>query len=248
VIYEYDRSAETPVQTFTPLNTRGLTVTKSFPRLPHVLRPIFQDEDDDFNLNEASLVYMDNYSASNATRIEEMNYPGFTNATKVAARALFDLRQMYLRPTRYSFEIGLEGLVCRRGDLVVLIHDVISRYHGFSRIVSIERSGGNITGLTLEAKVNLAIAAGEVDEAMGAVIQFSDRTTGTHQVNETSLTDTVTFTTPFADPGDSLEEGMVVGFGVLGSEAKRMLVLWYEYVDELTRRITLIDEAQGLHA
>lgn len=248
VIYEYDRSAETPVQLFTPLDTRGLTVSKSFPRLPHALRPIFFDEDDDFNVNEASLVYMDGYDANNATRIEEMTYPGFTDSAKVAARALFDLRTMYLRPTRYAFEIGLAGLACRRGDLVMLTHDVISRYAGYARIASIQKSGGNVTGLTLEAKVNLGVAVGEVEETMAAGIQFTDRTTGTFPVNEKTETDTITFVTPFADPGDILAEGMTVGFGPVGSETKRMLVLWYEYVDELTRRITLIDEAPGLHA
>lgn len=248
VIYEYDRSAETPVQLFTPLDTRGLTVSKSFPRLPHALRPIFFDEDDDFNVNEASLVYMDGYDAGNATRIEEMTYPGFTDAAKVAARALFDLRTMYQRPTRYAFEIGLAGLACRRGDLVMLIHDVISRYAAYARIASIQRSGGNITGLKLEAKVNLGVAVGEIEETMAAGIQFTDRTTGTFPVNEKTETDTITFVTPFADPGDILAEGMSVGFGPVGSETKRMLVLWYEYVDELTRRITLIDEAPGLHA
>jgi len=248
VIWEFDRSAETPVQLFTPLDTRGLTVTKSFPRLPHALRPIFFDASDDFNVNEASLVYMDGYDASNATRIEEMNYPGFTDAAKVAARALFDLRQMYLRPTKYSFEIGLAGLACRRGDLVMLAHDVISRYAAFGRIASIQRSGGNITGLTLEAKVDLSVAVGEIEETMAAGIQFNDRTTGTHAVNEKTVTDTITFVSPFADPGDILTEGMTVGFGPVGSETRRMLVLWYEYADELTRRITLIDEAPGLHA
>lgn len=248
VIWEFDRSAETPVQLFTPLDTRGLTVTKSFPRLPHALRPIFFDASDDFNVNEASLVYMDGYDANNATRIEEMNYPGFTDAAKVAARALFDLRQMYLRPTKYSFEIGLAGLACRRGDLVMLTHDVISRYAAFGRIASIQRSGGNITGLTLEAKVDLSVAVGEIEETMAAGVQFNDRTTGTHSVNEKTVTDTITFVSPFADPGDILTEGMTVGFGPVGSETRRMLVLWYEYADELTRRITLIDEAPGLHA
>lgn len=248
VIWEYDRSGETPVQLFTPLDTRGLTVTKSFPRLPHALRPVFYDEADDFNVNEGSLIYMDGQSADTATRIEEMTYPGFTDAAKVAARALFDIRQMYLRPTRYMFEIGLAGLACRRGDLVMLAHDVISRYAGYGRIASIQKSGGNITGLTLEATVDLGVAVGEVEETMAAGIQFTDRTTGTYAVNEKTETDTVTFVTPFADPGDILVEGMTVGFGPVGSETKRMLVLWYEYVDELTRRITLIDEAPGLHA
>lgn len=256
VIYEHDRSAETPVQLFTPANTRGLTVNRTFPKLPHAFRPIFFDEDDDFNINEASLVYMDGFSADNATRIEELNLPGWTDATKVAERALFDLRQLYLRPVRYSFEIGLEGLVCQRGDLVRLRHDVISRYHDFSRIVSVQRSGGNITGLTLESEVDLTVATGEVTEDMAAGIQYADRTTTTQQVNEKTLTDVVTFTTPFPDPDDGktdeadfiLVPGMIVGFGVVNTEEENMVVLWYEYVDELTRRITLVDEARGLHA
>lgn len=256
VIWEYDRSAETPVQLFTPLDTRGLTVSLSLAKLPHAFRPIFQDEDDDYNVNEGSLVYIDGQSADTATRIEELNLPGWTNAAKVAERALFDLRQLYLRKRRFAFEIGLAGLEARRGDLVILRHDVVSRYHDFSRIKSIQKSGGNITGLTFESEVDLSIAVGEVEENMAAVIQFTDRSTGTHQVNEKVLTDVVTFTTPFADPDDGVTDedeflmrvGMSVGFGVVNTEEENMVVLWYEYVDELTRRLTLVDEARGLHA
>lgn len=256
IVWEYDRSGETPVQMFTPANTQGLTVNRTFPRLPHAFKPIFQNQDDDYNIDEASLVYADGYSADNATRIEEIDLPGWTDPTKVAERALFDLRQLYLRKSRYSFVIGVEGLVCEKGDLVRLRHDVISRYHDFSRIKTIERSGGNITGLTLESKVDLSIAVGEIEERMAAGIQYSDRSTTTQIVDQKTVTDHVTFTTPFPDPDAGKTEdddfilvpGMIVGFGVVNEEEENMVVLWYEYVDELNRRITLVDEARGLHA
>lgn len=252
VIYEYDRSAEDPVQVFAPVNTRGLAASIDYAKLPQAIRAEWRDEDDDWNQAE-TIVYMDGFDASNTERIEAFPYPGFTDGTLLADRALFDLRQLYLRPAKYSFEIGLEGLVAERGDLVGLSHDVVSRYHDFARIREVLTAGGNVTGLRLEGRVNLGVAAGEVDTAMSAVIQLRDRTVRIEPVNETAETDTVTFVTPFANPvdgdgADILLPENVAGFGLVGAETKRMVVFAIEYADLFTRRITLIDEAPGLHA
>lgn len=254
VIFEHDRSASTPVQVFTPVNTRGLTVAKDFAKLPHGFRVQFFDEDNDWQLiSPEPIVYADGFDVSTATRIETLELPGFTNSTKAQARAQFDIRQLYLRNTKYSFEIGIEGLVAERGDLVGLNHDVISRYHSFARIKAVTTSGGNVTGLTLEALVDLGVAAGEVDTAMSAVLQLRDRTVLIKAVNETAETDTVTFVTPFALPVDgggnpTLVADCAVGFGVTNTETKRCLIHTIEFVDLYTRRITLVDEAPELHA
>lgn len=254
VIFDHDRSAEVPVQIFTPLNTRNMTVARDFAELPQAFRVQFSDEANDWNLvSPEPLVYMDGYNAGNTERIETLELPGFTNSAKAQARALFDIRQLYLRNAKYGFEIGIDGLVAERGDLVGLNHDVISRYHDFARIAVVTTSGGNVTGLGFEAQVDLGVAAGEVDSAMSAVIQLTDRTLRIKAVNEAAKTDTVSFVTPFAMPVDGdgvplIVVGGVVGFGVVNTETKRCLVHTIEYVDLLHRRISLVDEAPALHA
>lgn len=247
VIFEHDRSLEAPVQVFTPLNTRGLTVSRDFAKLPHGFRVQFLDETSDWEIvSPEPIVYMDGFDQSNAERIETLELPGFTNQAKAEARALFDIRQIYLRNAKYILEIGIEGLIAERGDLIGLNHDVISRYHDFARVKQINVSGGNVTGLVMEATIDLGVAAGEVDTAMAAVLQLNDRSVRIKPVNEQAATDTISFVTPFALPAE-LVEGCVVGFGVVNTETKRCLVHTIEYIDLLTRRIVLVDEAPGLH-
>jgi len=261
VIYERDRSGDGIVQLFTPRNSRSAGISIDYPRPAHAIRAEYYDETDDYQVTD-DVIYADGYSAENATEISAMQYDGFTAAAKVAARATLDLRQLRYRQSKDVREVAFESLVSQRGDLVGVNDDVIEVWHGSTIVSRVITSGGDITGLVLEAVIDLSLAQNEATAiadvtavadvtatpaAMGIAIRGDTGAIVTKAIVETAATNTVTFSAPFADPGD-IVPGCLVALGVLGQEFARKIIFSIEPGDDLTARITLVDEAPEIHA
>lgn len=261
VIYERDRSADGIVQLFTPRNSRSLGISIDYPRPAHAIRAEYFEATDDYQVAD-EVVYADGYSAETATIIDAMTYDGLTATAKVQARATLDLRQLRYRQAKDVREVAFESLVSQRGDLVGVNDDVIQSWHGSTIVKQVLTSAGDITGLVLEAVIDLSLAQNETTAiadvttvtdvtatpaAMGIAIRGDTGSIVTKAIVETAATATVTFVTPFADPGD-IVPGCLVALGVLGQEFSRKIIFSIEPGDDYTARITLVDEAPEIHA
>lgn len=240
VIVEKGRTADPIVQLFTPRNTRGLTIEKTYGETPDAIYAEYYDESDDYKIKNDVVVYATGVTAATAQRFEGITYDGITSAANVLDRATLDMRQMELRQNRYSFEISVENLLCRRGDLVGLTHDVISVASGYARIAAVTRAGGFITGIALDAPVE--VTAG----SPGAAIMDASRAVTTAAINETGMVSSITFVTPIADSAD-IDVGSLVAIGDIASVYRRCIVFSVERMQDLMARLVLIDEAPGLH-
>lgn len=269
VIIDRDRSAEAPVQVFTPLNMVNFRWTKAFARRPHALRARFKNFEDDFRDDEV-IVPAPGYTLESATRFEEIDYRGLIYREDVEVRAAFDLAQADARTTFYSGEADLEALVCQRGSLVGVQYDTIAQFAGFSRIKSVIRDDGDqtlITGAILEGKIptptggwfaetDTFFASADrffAEPRAGVAIRCRD---GSIEVAEVEVsedeTDEITFSEPIEDP-DPVDEprmkrGTMLASGPLGEEYRRMLVLDINRKKDLTASLTFVDEAPELFA
>jgi hypothetical protein len=52
VVVEHDRSAESIVQNFTPLNSKGFQSQKSFDDIPHAILAEFVNQDKDYTIDQ----------------------------------------------------------------------------------------------------------------------------------------------------------------------------------------------------
>lgn len=248
VVYEHDREDDVPTQLFTQRNTRGLAIRRAFPRLPDGLRVRFNDRDD-LNKPEELFVYRPGFDSNNASNIEAITYDGITSSQKAIDRAVLDLRQMEHRAALYEMGVDIEHLYCVKGSLVALSHDTVRRHYDSARIVSVQTSGGNVTGVTVDVPLRLSLIDDyEGTYPGGMVIQLKDGSTTTHEINETDDTNVITFSTPFAIPDDDvLEEECLVAVGPFSSVIKRMLVKDISPIEELMASIVLVDEAPILN-
>ena len=71
-----------------------------------------------------------------AQKFEQLSLPGVTNANQVRHFARWHLAQLKLRPEIYTINADFEYLVCTRGDLVKVTHDVPLWGSGSARIKS----------------------------------------------------------------------------------------------------------------
>jgi hypothetical protein len=262
VVIEKNRSDDDIMQMLTPLNSRDIGTSKEYPNLPHAIRAEYFDEDEQYALRDDVIVYASGFDATNARLIESVRYDGITDAVKVAARSQLDLDQLYFRSVRYIRDVHFEGLLTPRGSLIGLTDEVIERPQRYSLVKTVlTDTGGLMTGLILEATIDLAQAATDiagVDDLfalpdlfsgvaiqLGASIRLDSGAASTHEINEDTLTDTITFVTPFADPG--IHAGQIVALGQLGKEYKRCIVMAVEPQEDNVFRLYLADEAPEIH-
>lgn len=270
VVRDYDRSAENPVQIFSPRNSRELNWKKAFPNLPSGFRVNFKDATDE-DADTQITVYRPG-SEGNATRLEQVSYQGITREAKAIERALFDLAQGRLRSVIYSMVTPIESIVCRRGSLVGVNHDILLSQHGSARIYSIGLNGGNVETLTLDSDVQVyneidmlsvtdVLAVDDMHEVglqTAVAIRQTDGTFTVHPVsNSTGETDELTLTTPVANdttdggPFDDvtiplIDEGCLIVVGNLGKEYKRLIVTEIAPQNEHIAALTMVDEAPEL--
>lgn len=263
VFRDKDRSADTPVQIFTPRNMNGFSFTKAFARRPTGIRASFVNADLDYAQDEV-IVY-DDPDNPDGSQLEQITYDGLVDSADVEARAEFDLIQSDKRLTFYSGTADWEALVCTRGDLVGVQYDVIADKAGFARIVEVLTSGSNVTGLRLEGTVpvptadawsDTASAWSDYDDAWSlARTGVAIRLKGGNGILTKEITgasdevSTVSFATPFTDPGTSqLDVDCLCAVGPLGSEYRRLIVSGIQPEDDLSAKITFVDEAPELWA
>lgn len=248
VVIERDRTADGPIQLFSQRNSRGLAIRRAFPRIPHGFRVRFNDAENDYKTAE-TFIYRQGFDAGTATEIEAITYVGITDAVAARVRGQLDFDQLQTRGALYNLEADIENLYCTKGSLVALSHDTVSRHHDAARVVSVQTSGGNVTGLTLDVPLRLSLIT-ELGGSFpaGVVIQLKDGTTIAAQINQTGDAAVITFTTPFAIPAASaLEAECLVACGPFSSEFKRMLVLGIQAQSDYTAALTLIDEAPEIN-
>lgn len=256
-VIENDRTGETPEQVFTPRNTNSISVRRAFPSTPHAFRITWLDEDNNFEPAE-TYVYRDGYSALNAELIESIEYLGITNSARVLERAELDFGQLKYRNALYSFNTDIEHLYATKGSLVALSTDIIQFHHSSARVVSVQTSGPNITGLTLDEKLRVSSMndlgtipdLGVVPDlgsvgSPGVLIQLKSGSTLVKEIVNSGDSEVITFTTPFA--ASDIEEGCLVACGPLASETKRMIVLGVAPAADLQAKVTLVDEAPELN-
>jgi hypothetical protein len=130
-----DRPRSGVVQHFTPHNSWGFESTKILPRIPDAFRITIADETKGYQANEYR-VYNTGKTETNSELFEELSLPGVTNFEQASYIAQWHMAQLKLRPEMYSLNVDFEYLVCNRGDLVRVTHDVPLWGSGSGRIKS----------------------------------------------------------------------------------------------------------------
>lgn len=264
VVEDKDTSSDPVRFLITPLNSKDEGTTQELPDLPDAIRAEFSDASQSYAVDH-TIVYRDGMDASTARIFETVNYPGFTDAAKVEARAAFDLKQSHLRQVRYTRRMGLEGMNLRRGTLVGLGDDVIDGDRAAGWIKSIELSGGNVVSITLDNIMPFS-AATDIELAdditaitdvvntslpMGVAIRIPGGEALLKQVDEITDSNVCTFTTPFTYAGSGLDVdldavGLMVVAGHWGNVVRRCKVMSVVPQGYEDRIVILADEAPGL--
>jgi len=133
-----DRSDKEVVQHITPRNSWGFSSSKKLYDPPHGFRVKFKNELNDYEDDERIVLdddyQLDGYDAfdnfvgtatvTGATIFESVEFPGITHPELVFKFARYFMAAARLRPEVYTLNMDFEHLVCKRGDKVLVAHDV----------------------------------------------------------------------------------------------------------------------------
>lgn len=236
-----DKPQAVPAQHFTPRNSFGFQAEKAFPDLPHGFRVKFINREKDWQADER-IVYDDGYSAENATKFEGLDLVGVTDPAQAWKDGRYHIATARLRPEVFSFNTDIEYIVCTRGDLIRLTHDVLLVGLGAARIKNIADDGENVTAVTVDDAFFI-----EAEKTYAIRIRKADGISLVKQVFAApGLTKTLSFTPPF-DLVETPGLGDLVLFGEYGQESIECIVKSIEPQSDLTARITCVDAAPAVH-
>lgn len=272
VMRDYDRSAEDPAQVFNMHNSWSLKMSRSFERLPDMLRCAFTDTE---GRQREIEVWRDGREGVAKPLIETMTYVGLVRAADVRERARHDLRQLEERAATYSFNAFAETIRCRRGDLIAVNHPVLNKTHDSARVraITIEtvEEEDLMTSVSLDSLVRIyneddmhEVADMHAVTDMHTVglksslrIRRSDGNFSVHPVsNATGQTGTLTLTTPAALPEyeeggqtvRAVRRGNLVWVGSTGREERRLIATDITWQKNWQARISALAEAPVLFA
>lgn len=266
VYLDKDRSGETPVQVYSPRNSRNFQAERTFDNFPHGFTVAFDDEDDDYQTREIA-VYHDDYSAATATDVVARKYPGITNEENITAKALQELRAMRLRNTVYSFETDPQWMLSPRGSLIGASSDVIDQIYGRARIVRVDRQTVDgvekIVAVELDDELITQASTGDdiltvpdilevpdilsLGGATGLAIQTRAGAIVTGQTTQGGRPKYITFTVPL-DNSTDIVPGCMIYSGEIGQIYRDLVVINVTPGARMTARIIAVDAASGIFA
>lgn len=178
-----DEEKSIPRQLITPANSWGFSGTRTFSDIPHALRVSYIDGDAiagsgraDWQKNEI-IVYNNGYSESNATLFEEIGTFGITNYSSAWSYGRYMLAQGIHRSEIFTVTMDVENLVCSRGDLVLVAHDVPEIGGVPCRIKAITSNQIQVTELLSVAPTGYSIRLVNGTVRTGLVVQMIDEDT-----------------------------------------------------------------------
>jgi predicted phage tail protein len=152
-----DLAQTVPVQMFTPANSWGFNYSRQFGDLPHALRVKFTNPEASYQ-QDIRLVYWDGYSEDGgsgtvkATLFEELDLSMVIDPDAAWMLGRYHLAVIWNRMTQYKLNADIEHMVCERGDLVHVAHDITSWGIAWGRVKAISGSTVTLDGpVTLES-------------------------------------------------------------------------------------------------
>lgn len=249
-----DQPRAQTVQHFTPHNSWGFEATKNLPILPHAFRITVADESLAYQPNEL-IIYNYGYAAKAGTYngqvkkaaelFEQLTLPGVTNADQAARLARWHFAQIKLRPETYSLNVDFEQLVCTRGDLVKVTHDVPRWGTGSGRIKTV--SGTTITlteSVYLEAgkTYNILIRRNSINSAAGSESITKTLTA----ITQTGYVDTITITSAIIT-ADNVESDNLFMIGEVNKVSQQCIVTAVEPSGNYSAKLTLADYSPEIY-
>lgn len=242
----FDDGSTLPTMVFTPLDSRGFSVSRMFSRLPHALKVRFRNPMAYWEIDEV-LVLDDGYSYRGVdargvastdpepTEFETLELRMACDAFTAWRAGRFHLAQAKFRPNRYRWETDIANMGCVRGDCVHVAHDVTEWGTGWGRVVSLTVGALNGDAATLVLDERIV-----TDPAKSYSVRLRrDDMSSVVVAAVPHAPETATFY--LASLPSGVQPGDVAVLGETGSETVKLLVTGIQPAADLAATITAVE-------
>lgn len=233
-----DEAKTQVIQHFSTHNSWGFEAVKPLVKIPDAFKVIYTNESANYVQDEL-YVYNTGKDVTNATVFEQLQLPGVTNAQAAFKHARWHLAQLKLRPETYTLNTDMEYLVCNRGDLVRVQHDVPSWGVGTARI----KTYVNSTTLILDNDVPLN--AGSTYTIRIRTATGSSVTRTLSAITTSGYYNQISVTAPLSTAEGTVDNLVLIG--LLNTESQECLVLSVEPSTNGTAKLTLVDYTTDMY-
>ena len=238
-----DRPRSNITQHFTPHNSWDFQSTKVLPRIPDAFRITIPDETQAYQPYEM-LVYAPNKTVADTKIYEEISLPGVTNQQQAIFLAKWHYAQLKLRPEIYTLNVDFEYLVCTRGDLVRVSHDVPMWGIGTGRIKSVSSNT-----ITLAEEVVLQSGKTYTIRIRSTTNTSPYYTTSTNTFTVSNASTPIYFTTITVNGtlDSNVKANDLFMIGEQNTESQELVVLSIEPTSNTSAKLTLTDYSPSIY-
>jgi hypothetical protein len=233
-----DRAQTIVMQHITARNSWGYSGSRDYVRFPDAFRVKFYDETNNGKMAERVVPWPGFVGTPVVT--ESIDLPGVTDPYAVWVEARRRQYELIHRRDVHNVTMDFEGACARRGDLVVLSHDVLKRTQISARVRAVAVNAVTLDELvTMETGKTYAIRFRKLPGSEG-----DDLSILRNVMTVVGEQDTVYL----IGLGENPNVGDLAMFGESDSVVKEMIVREVEGADDLARRFTLVDHAPQIEA
>jgi hypothetical protein len=233
-----DITRPSPVQLFTPKNTKGYSIAMFNADIPDAVSLRYIDEKSGYAQSELS-VY--NTPGGNPPEnkspdtIQKIDLWGVTNSAQVRRIGMYNYACLKNRPFVHTIEVDIEYLLCNKGDRIQYAGDI-------ALTGSVQ---GRINGLVFNEDICIGVRVDEPVETepgkqYAVRIRKSDGTVLLKDITAVQHPNVIFFSEPF-NKNDMPREGDVYAFGVRGYEVIDLIITDIQPQADLSATLTCVE-------
>ena len=228
-----------PVQLFTPRNTKSYSQSLLFADIPEAIEFNFIDEASGFKENER-IVYdtpTGEAGETEALKKQQETLWGVTNAMQAFKIGRYQYACMHNRPRVHKIDVDLEFLVCTKGDRIQYAGDIGLIGIAYGRVKGVETLSGLTTAVILDEYI-------EAEKGKTYALRFRKKD-GRILIADTrplsaSYTNKIEFELALNE-SDTPQEGNLFTFGIKQKECLDLIITSIEPTDEWNASIIAVD-------
>ncbi|UTC62603.1 hypothetical protein E4O05_01425 [Treponema sp. OMZ 787] len=230
-----------PVQLFTPRNTKAYSQSLLFAEGPEAIEFNFIDEESGFKENER-IVYNTSTGETGegeALKKQQVRLWGVTNATQAFKIGRYQYACMHNRPRVHKIDVDLEFLVCTKGDRIQYAGDTGLIGIAYGRVKGLETLNGLTTAVILDEYI-------EAEKGRTYALRFRKKDGRILIADTRPLTESYTNKIEFEvalNADASPQEGDLFTFGIKEKECLDLIITSIEPTDEWNASIIAVDYA-----
>jgi hypothetical protein len=222
VVVDRDTSLEQPRMMFSPRNSNNVTLYKTFDDVPDGIRVTYRDRDNDW-ASATRLVLRPGVLLANAINVLTIDAIGLDRASQIDDFFAKSLKAMDVRDYIITLDCWFESLAAEQGEVVLLNHILISKYHLSARVVSSETNGnGDVVSVTLDQNISSDLFVSGTNYGLAITIATGIIKMFQWQMWAGGDTNRIVFSPPLINSG--IETDLMVAVGELGKQSIRAII------------------------